>query len=49
MGDLEYLQSELEVIDAKLNYLLKRGSNDEKLVNEKREIQLQIEQLKKEK
>ena len=40
------LQEELAVVDAKLNYLMKRGSNDESLVDEKRELQKQIAILK---
>jgi hypothetical protein len=47
MGDLEYLEKELELVNSKLSYLLKRGSNDESLVDEKRELQLQIAELKK--
>jgi hypothetical protein len=40
------LEEELAIIDAKLGYLLKRGSNDESLVDDKRELQTQIAILK---
>lgn len=43
------LKEELAIVDAKLNYLLKRGGNDESLVNDKRELQMQIAILKGEK
>ncbi|WP_296683560.1 hypothetical protein [Flavobacterium sp.] len=43
---IDFLKEELAVIDAKLNYLMKRGSNDESLVDDKREIQTQIAILK---
>lgn len=43
------LEEELAIIDAKLGYLLKRGSNDESLVDDKRELQTQIAILKGEK
>jgi hypothetical protein len=43
------LEEELAIIDAKLGYLLKRGSNDESLVNDRRELQTQIAILKGEK
>ena len=43
---IKNLQEELAVVDAKLNYLMKRGSNDESLVDEKRELQKQIAILK---
>jgi hypothetical protein len=46
---IKNLQEELAVIDAKLKYLLKMGSNDESLVDDKRELQLQIAILKGEK
>lgn len=47
--DISHLEEELAIIDAKLGYLLKRGSNDESLVNDKRELQTQIAILKGEK
>jgi hypothetical protein len=43
------LEEELAIVDAKLGYLLKRGSNDESLVNDRRELQTQIAILKGEK
>jgi hypothetical protein len=43
---IKNLEEELAVIDAKLGYLLKRGSNNESLVNDKRELQTQIAILK---
>jgi hypothetical protein len=43
---IKNLEEELAVIDAKLKYLLKMGSNDESLVDDKRELQLQIAILK---
>lgn len=43
------LKEELAIVDAKLNYLLKRGGNDESLVDDKRELQMQIAILKGEK
>jgi hypothetical protein len=46
---ISHLEEELAVIDAKLGYLLKRGSNDESLVDDKRELQTQIAILKGEK
>jgi hypothetical protein len=46
---IKNLEEELAIVDAKLNYLLKRGSNDESLVDDKRELQLQIAILKGEK
>jgi hypothetical protein len=46
---IKNLQEELAIIDAKLKYLLKMGSNDESLVDDKRELQLQIAILKGEK
>lgn len=41
------LENSLQLVNAKLKELLKRGSNDEKLVDKKREIQKQIRTLKK--
>lgn len=46
---IKNLEEELAIIDAKLGYLLKRGSNDESLVDDKRELQTQIAILKGEK
>lgn len=46
---IRHLEEELAIIDAKLGYLLKRGSNDESLVDDKRELQTQIAILKGEK
>jgi len=46
---IEALEIELSLIDTKLHFLLKRGANDESLVDEKREIQNQLRILKKEK
>ena len=46
---ISHLEEELAIIDAKLGYLLKRGGNDESLVNDKRELQTQIAILKGEK
>jgi adenosine/AMP kinase len=46
---IKNLKEELAIIDAKLTYLLKRGGNDESLVNDKRELQMQIAILKGEK
>jgi hypothetical protein len=43
---IKNLQEELAIIDAKLKYLLKMGSNDESLVDDKRELQLKIAILK---
>ena len=48
ISDGEYLTYD-GIIDAKLKYLLKMGSNDESLVDDKRELQLQIAILKGEK
>ena len=46
---ISHSEEELAVIDAKLGYLLERGSNDESLVDDKRELQTQIAILKGEK
>lgn len=39
------LEKSLQLVNAKLKELLKRGSNDEKLVDKKRELQKQIKTL----
>jgi hypothetical protein len=43
---IKNLEEELAIIDAKLGYLSKRGGNDESLVDDRRELQLQIAILK---
>ena len=44
--ELDKLINELRKIESQLQFLLKRGSNDEKLVDRKKEITIEIKKLK---
>lgn len=43
--DIQEIREELEEIDNRLRWLLKRGSNDESLVDEKRNLEKKLRKV----